>query len=140
MWIMISSRSGEIKTDESCFQLRWVNAAINEKWLERFDAAILKSAWKGRIQKGNHFQMWKHPQLVFWRQNTHNNPIFALKTHHSRQVLEFICTPSWKQAKHHFIAFVKLDQKSIRQTGDDDITYVTWIYPMTLPEWIQNNL
>ena len=46
--------------------------------------------------------MWKHPQLVFWRQNTHNNPIFSLKTHHSRQVLEFICTPSWKQAKHHF--------------------------------------
>ena len=71
MRIMISSRSSEIKTDESGFQLRRVNAAINEKWLERFDAAILKSAWKGRIQKGNHFQMWKHPQLVFSDVKTH---------------------------------------------------------------------
>ena len=72
---------------------------------------MIRAIWCGDSEIGvkrpnpkrKSFSNVKTPSVgFFWRQNTHNNPIFSLKTHHSRQVLEFICTPSWKQAKHHF--------------------------------------
>ena len=89
---------------------------------------MIRAIWCGDSEIGvkrpnpkrKSFSNVKTPSVgFFWRQNTHNNPIFSLKTHHSRQVLEFICTPSWKQAKHHFksqISFFLTVKRKRKQT------------------------